>query len=153
MIPKKPICNKYIDFRRTHVIIRELSISNNGIKMRESIKKLQAIIEQAKPGENITQAEYDLMCKILKIARDMMRLRAGVQATTTVIIASVIAGFAVKYGYDYDLGTKIQSYTIPINAGLLGGEYLMVHKLRTKLAIAKDVVKKINEIYLSRTFR
>ena len=121
--------------------------------MRQTIKHLQNIVNQAKPGENVTQEQYDIMVKTLQMARDMQKLRCSVNAITGAIVVSCLAGWAVKYGYEYDLGLQIQMYVLPVNALGIGIEWALVKKLRRTRDAADVQIKKLRQINLSKTFR
>ena len=123
------------------------------MSLRQGIKLLDDIVARAKPGENVTREQYDLMVSTLKMARNMQKLRCGSMIITNAILISLISSFVVKYGYDFDLGMKIQICLIPTTGVGLWGRHVLHNKLKRKMAEAKIQMDRLHDINMSQMFR
>ena len=123
------------------------------MRLRYGIKMLQIITDKAKPGENVTQEEYDIMVSVLKLVKDMQKLRCGALTISGAIVLSLGAGLAVKYGYDFDLGTQIQMIAIPASIGGFAANRALVKKCYRKFDEAQKMAKQLKDLSLSQMFR
>ena len=121
--------------------------------LRQGIKQLDSIVVRAKPGKNVTQEQYDLILSTLKLARNMQKLRCGSVIITNAILISLISSFVIKYGYDFDLGMKIQICLVPTTVAGLGVRHMLHNKLKRKMAEADIQIKRLHDINMSQMFR
>ena len=120
---------------------------------RYGIKQLSAIVNQAKPGDNVTQEEYDIMVSVLNMTKKMQKLNVSANVIAMAIAVSCIANLAIKFGYDADLGTKIQHYVIPIDLVAFTGVGLLKARMMHIFENAKGQVDKLHNINISQMFR
>ena len=123
------------------------------MNLRHEVKKLEAIVSLAKPGENVSQEEYDIMQTTLKMAREMQKLHCSAMIISQTVFWSLVGTLVVKYGYDFDLGLKIELCTVPLGICGIVADGMIIKNLKAKLAKADAQVKKLKEINLSKRFR
>ena len=123
------------------------------MSLRYGINQLKIIINKAKPGENVTQEDYDTMVSILKLAKDMQKTRCAAQVIAHTMLISFVATLAIKYGYDVELGQKIETVVLPAGVAGCGGVALLKKRLIRLLYEAKAKADKLHNNYLSRMFR
>ncbi len=123
------------------------------MNLRYEIKRLQAVVDKAKPGENVTPEDYELMVSTLKMAKNMQRLRCGAMTISGAIILTIAAGFAVIYGYDADLGQKIQKWSVPVCLGGLVAANVMGRRFLRNFDETKKKIKQLENSHISRMFR